>query len=102
MLISKTFATVTPESAEVGDYASHGYVAEDVECSLRDARHDIRDIGAHYLNDCDDKRATVYGDSEDTNYRTGEVTTYALHFKFRSPAESRAFRKLCKLMGVKS
>jgi hypothetical protein len=99
MIINKTFDVVTPESAEQGDTADRGFMYEDYKPDdLRDVKYELSDLGSPFLNDWDHGGATVYEDSsERVDYHTGAVTSYALHFKFESPAEARAFRRVWRM-----
>lgn len=95
MLINKTYDVVTPESAAEGDVADRGFEYEDMRPDdLRDVLRELEAHGCPRLNDWDHGHASVYFEEADQNYRTGENTSYALHFTFESKAEARAFRRV--------
>lgn len=80
ILISKTFDVVTHESAENGEAAEFGFVYENEPFTFRELVREI-EVGGFTRNG-----ATTWLDGyAETDYRTGEVTTEALHFSRLNP-----------------
>ena len=94
------YQTVTPESAEHGDFADHGFIMPGLwkfpcDDNLTDAKNgefdltDLREIinFAHDLgiNECEGAD-WLYSVDPDTNYSTGEETTYSLHIDNVTPS----------------
>ena len=92
--IDFTYQTVTPESAEHGDFDSHGFITQghwkfDVDdyeernqWKLGDLAGLIdfaRSLGIYYDGD------SFYSVDPDINYGTGEDTTYGMHIDGASP-----------------
>lgn len=73
-----TFETITPESAEQGDFADSGYMASDVP--LREA---LSAIGRWYTRSrgagLEDAGRWFNTIDDEIDYRTGEHTRYAIH-----------------------
>ena len=79
ILISKTFDVVTPESAEDGEAAESGFVYENEPFTFRELVREIQ--GGGFTRTCS---AWLESHSE-TDYRTGDVRTEALHFSHANP-----------------
>ena len=91
---SITYDTVTPDSAEQGEYADTGYMAEPEAVTIREAVEDIRRAGVAYAERTYNGFRVSHFDEVD--YRTGEVTTETTHVKC---APSTA-RRLLRLIGA--
>ena len=76
--VSKTFDLVTPESAEDGEAAESGFVFEDYRMTLREVLRELQDMGGGNLQRTYNG-LTLYAYDAETDYRTGDSTTYALH-----------------------
>ena len=86
ILISKTFDVVTPESAEDGEAAESGFVYENEPFTFRELVREIQNGG--FTRNCS---AWLESYSE-TDYRTGDVRTEALHFSHaNSPRAEKWF-----------
>lgn len=96
--ISKTYQTVTPESAEHGDYHETGFVFEDKELTIDELEHELNDIG-HVEWDSSTPRVDGYVTSidPDTNIMTGEETFYSLHFELTEEQLKEVKNLLVKL-----
>lgn len=105
-LFSVTYEIVTPESAEDGEAAERGYIAENV--SLRDAVKDF-----HATRTCHvDSREAIEADcspmhrprwvtvTNGIEFLTGEQESRSIHFPERITAASA--RRLARLLGVRS
>ena len=107
MKASFTYQTVTPESAERGDYSEHGWILpgmqkfalqddegqhDDVLDEARRGIFDLTDLGeivsfAQSLGiDTGEGADWFYSTDPDVDYETGEDTTYCLHFEDVTPA----------------
>lgn len=98
MLFNVTYETITPESAEIGDFEDNGFVSENV--SLRDAIDDLGygegGVEANEWPVSDPRWITVYKTNED--YGTGEIENRSLHFPDNMTAASKL--RVCRLLGV--
>lgn len=86
ILISKTFQTVTPESAEDGEFADQGFVFEDEPYTFRELLTLIDREGFHNPS-CAPATGEPYEwlDSyPETDYHSGEETIYSLHFSSKN------------------
>lgn len=103
-----TYSTVTPESAEHGDHADHGYYDPrgwkysmndpDTDKDIRDNRDDYVHTVRHYgelaevirqarrLGICEDSGNWFSSVDPDCNYQTGEDTFYSLHIDGVTPS----------------
>lgn len=104
-----TYSTITPESAEIGDHAEHGFFEEGgwrypmdsqgncdggeyVEAeTLRDLLDTMR---THGIYTCEGAR-WFYSDYEVEDYSTGEVVQYSLHL---APESERHFERIAKFI----
>lgn len=99
-LFNITFTTVTPESAEQGDYAEAGF--RDTGLTLREAWEALRFEGDAIQADCwpvtlsSPPRWLEFSPTED--YQTGEETTLALHIPNSVTAASRM--RIARLFGL--
>lgn len=94
-LFSITYETVTPESAEHGEAEAQGFYLEGV--SFAEAMSYLRNLGAigcyceadsyPVSTSCPPRWFTFY--DVDTNYATGEATSYALHIPNNVTPSSR-------------
>ncbi len=91
-----TFETVTPESSESGDFATSGFIVEDVP--LREAL-DHLDIGLYVEANCypvkDPRWFTFYGYGHD--YTTGATENRSLHLPDSITESSK--QRIAKLIG---
>ncbi len=79
ILISKTFDVVTHESAEDGEVAESGFVYENEPFTFRELVREIQSGGFT-------RNSSAWLDSySETDYRTGDVRTEALHFSHANP-----------------
>jgi len=118
LTICRTYDVVTPESAENGDTAEHGFilpggwtfdlnvpeVSKDVEehpelywvpVTPGDVRAAVEWAQEHgCIRDNGD--GSFYSEDPDVDYATGEATSYAIHFNGFS---DRALRIMAKVIG---
>lgn len=95
---SITYSVVTPESAEDGDYADHGFLAENV--SFRDAMDELRWYRGGYV-EADSfpvhRPRWFTFVSADEDYATGARTSYSLHVPDHITEASRM--RIARLLG---
>ena len=77
---SITFTTITPESAEHGDFADTGFEVEDDTDTLRDLL-DIAENHGIVQNSTNDLTEWFSSNYVITDYSTGEEKQYCLHIK---------------------
>lgn len=94
--VGKTYAKVTPESCENGDYSETGWEFESTDYNLRDLLHGIKLTGidniSHYGG-----HASIYGYNFTSNYRTNEKNQYCLHID----TSKRVMKRLLKIIDPK-
>lgn len=76
--VSQTYQTVTPESAELGDFEDQGYEFEDYDMTISDVLRELREQGNEYLELFGDE-LRIYGWTYTIDYKTGEDKTRCLH-----------------------
>ncbi len=91
--VSKTFQTVTPESAEEGDFSEQDFIYEDRDLGLKYLLDEIKDLGYYELQ-ANGAHITLYGADADVDYTDASETTYALHIT----GPTRAVRRLVLLL----
>ena len=84
LLISKTYATITPEYAELGDFASTGFEFEQVSYTFKELVDELRNY-SHLSQHPVTTKTVDFGlwvstDFEIDDYTTMEQTEYSLHF----------------------
>lgn len=82
ILISRTFAVISPDSAEVGEYFDHGFLAEREEVTFRELVDYMRE---HPSPSCypwrrDDRNASFSTDFEICSYGRGWYRETSIHF----------------------
>lgn len=102
--VNVTFQTVTPESADHGDYADSGFVAENMEFDdfadmvsyVESNGYSLRNASVSPLTrDSMDENVWFSTDPEIEDYVTMEEITYSIH-----PSNDRTARYLFKAMQV--
>ena len=101
------YQTVTPESAEHGDFDSHGFITpgfwkHDVDNYERNTwkQGDLSSLisFAESLGICFDEGADwAYSVDEDINYATGETTQYSMHIDGCSESTKQRIYSLLKV-----
>lgn len=91
--ISKTYQTITPESAEDGDFADSGFEFENVEYTFRELVGEMREYleTSSYPLSNGENDFWVSSGFETTDYATGEETSYSLHFDRSNPERLRKY-----------
>jgi hypothetical protein len=97
---SVTYDIVTPESAEEGDYAESGFLAENV--SLREAIDLLGGCASEadcspFSVTCPPRWFTLYGSMD---YRSGETESRSLHLPAGTTPSSAL--RIARLLGVKN
>lgn len=95
-IISKTYQTVTPESAEHGDFADSGYEFEDVSYTFRELVDLIYHDGFIEPSIFPPKSGDDFwlsSDYEIEDYSTGEEISYSIHLENKSPRMLRYWFK---------
>jgi hypothetical protein len=86
LFINRCFATVTPKSAENGDFDDTGFVYQDVEFTFRELIRELREFtslsSSHSTGSIGDWACTGFSTSD---YRTGEEREETLHFSRENP-----------------
>ena len=78
--VSKTYQTVTPESAQHGEIASQGYYFKDLTLSLREVLHEIKKSGVAYVQSYrSESSVNIYGRSNIEDLKTLEEETICIH-----------------------
>lgn len=89
MIYSITFETITPESAEHGDYHDAGFMVEEEEADLRTVIENAQSYGI-----CEDSGDWFSSVDPSHNYYTGEEIFYSLHLKGITPSTYNRIKKL--------
>lgn len=101
ILISRTFDTVTPESAEGGDVADSGFLAESESVTFREL---VSLMESHPNPSCHPPRGEAYewlSSYPETNYRDCSETTESLHFSRENPPRmAKYWRKAMRAAGI--
>jgi hypothetical protein len=95
--IRTTFSTITPESAEQGDFAETGFIDEEGaeiepdedETLAQAAARWLESEGASEASSTQFHRGVWYSTEYDTDYRTGEEEQRSFHLKDFTPEEER-------------
>ncbi len=75
-----TYDIVTPESAEDGDVAESGYYSRGGWKHEDPSEWTLREVVTQFgYGGFEDGGSSFYSATSDTNYRTGEDTSYAVH-----------------------
>ena len=86
LLINRCYATVTPESAENGDFEDTGLVYQDADLTFRELVQELREFtslsSSHSTGSIGDWASTGF---ETSDYRTGEEREETLHFSRENP-----------------
>ena len=90
---SVTYEIVTPESAEHGDTAEDGFIAENI--SLRDAIDEVGGVCDEHNGNCEWFTRYDYG----TDYRTGARESRSLHVPDSVTNATRT--RIGRLLGVR-
>jgi hypothetical protein len=96
ILISKTYETVTQDSAEAGEAEDSGFVFEDESMTFRELIGEIHRGGYCYSSSypCYGRAGDCLTTEADIDYQTGEQTSYSLHFSHNNnPRLERYWRK---------
>jgi hypothetical protein len=97
LLITKTFETVTPESAEIGDFEECGFIFEDVEMSFSDLISELQSEGYCHLSNSGDITDTTWITTEaiqDRDYfEKGHETSYSLHLSVNNKPSAEKYWK---------
>lgn len=94
ILINKTYSVVTEESAEYGDYAEQGFEFENSPYEFRELVRLLRDYSessVYPLTDADINETVWFTSEPDIDFRTGEETTYSVHFSRDNPARNAKY-----------
>ena len=117
MRASFTYQTVSPESAEHGDFSEHGWILpgmwksalqdedgyhDSVLDEARRGEFDVTDLGeivsfAQSLGICTGEGADwLYSVDDDVDYETSERTQYCLHLEDVTPATKNRILRLIR------
>jgi hypothetical protein len=103
-LLSKTYAVITPESAEAGDYSDRGFEFQDREVNAREAVRAFRECSELSVWPANPQNcAGTWANTEaQQDYLTGGSTEYAYHLTRvdGSPVSSRTLFRLYRAAGL--
>jgi hypothetical protein len=101
ILISRTYATISPESAEHGEYEETGFLAEREEVTLRELVELLRGGRPSSSPSCGTPNEWVEY-SHDTDYRTSTETIECVHLcrEQVNANASRIWKWAFKLSGI--
>lgn len=88
LLISRCYSTVTPESAEAGDFADTGHVYESADFTFRELVRELRDfysLSCSHPGPSPDASIWACSGFEVSDYSTGEEREETLHFSRDNP-----------------
>lgn len=91
--VNKTYAQVTPESCENGDYHEIGFIYEGESFSLQELIREIRDTGIENYNLHDDT-LTIYGFDRCIDYKRAIDQQDCLMITARNSVLKRLMRML--------
>jgi len=94
--LSRTFETVTPESAENGDVAEHGFLFEGIEYTLREA---VALVSAHPVPSCSHGTPGWVSSYPEPDYGTGAETVYSVH-PGDDPVSQKYWAKILRAAGL--
>ena len=101
ILISRTFDTVTPESAESGDVAESGFLVESESVTFREL---VSLMESHPNPSCHPPRGETYewlSSYPETNYHDCSETTESLHYSRENPPRmAKYWRKAMRAAGI--
>ena len=95
--VSKTYAEMTPESAEYGDYDDTGFVWEDVEYTFREL---VEELGGHDHWQLADGAGWFTSGFYTVCYRELREREECLHIDRPTPRHERYYQLALKLAGV--
>lgn len=99
--ISKTFERVTYESAEHGEAEETGFVFEDQAFTFRQLVDELREYIHTSSWPMRGSRHDWVTTESDQDYRTGDYTSYSLHFShINKPQNDKYWAKALKLAGL--
>ena len=91
ILLSKTYETWDESAFEAGDTDDRGYAWEDVSYTFKELCHLIKMEGFLYPSGSHADANCWLSTYPETDYRTGEETTYCLHFSHNNPEWMRKY-----------
>ncbi len=101
IIISRTFDVVMPESAEDGESADSGFLAESESVTFREL---VSLMESHPNPSCYPSRGESYewlSSHPETNYRDASETTESLHFSRENPPRRlKYWRKAMRAAGI--
>lgn len=101
ILISRTFEVVTPESAEDGEAAESGFLAESESVTFKEL---VSLMKSHPVPSCRPARGEAYewlSSYSETNYRDASETTESLHYcRENPPRRLKYWRKAMCAAGI--
>lgn len=96
--ISLTYTTITPESAEHGDFEESGFIIESVTCTLKEISGLVRNYG---INSRGQNDLTTWWESDYymEDYETCSEKCIGLHIRYKDmPLTPNQFRRLNKVL----
>ena len=101
LLISKTYETISPDSAENGDCEESGFCWENVEFSFSELVSVIRGLSPSQ-SPITNPAFVWFTEHDDVDYKTGEETSYSYHFsRNNKPVKMKYWIKAIKAAGFR-
>jgi len=101
IIISRTFDVITPESAEDGESAESGFLAESESVTFRELVSLMR---AHPVASCYPPSGEAFewlSSYPETDYRDASERTEALHYGHKNPSRNAKYwRKAMRAAGI--
>lgn len=93
ILISKCYEVWDEDALECGETDDKGYEFEDVAYTFKELVFAIKSDGFTNTSDYPTTENSWLYTDMDVDYRTGEETTYSLHFSHNNPEKNRKYWK---------
>ncbi len=99
IIVSKCYEVVTQESAEHGDASDRGFEYEDKSFSFRDLVSEMKEYSETSSSPASPDNWLI--SSPDHDYRTGEETSYSLHYnRDNKPRSAKYWEKAMRKVGL--
>lgn len=94
LLLSKTYETVTYESAEIGDAEERGFVFEDESFTFREVVDMLKGgTSSAYPAEGDTRECVVHNEVH-ADYRTGARTSESIHYSRANPRRNAKYWRM--------
>lgn len=99
IIVSKTYATTTPESVENGDFEETGFVYQDEILTFHELIKEINSEHYCHLSSypvTEVENIWISSEFYISNYKTGEEKQYSLHFTAKNKKDWKYWKKALK------